>query len=217
MNSVTDDEYEEVESPFAARAPEKNHREKLRTRKNVFNRPFATDSSIAPAFFETTSTRRSVAHPDQSELIERRTSNLAHTEIGYLDEEMDDEEEEVTERRPARISSAKKTKSKKNLLPKLGWTVIGLLVLRLICMDRGVWDYFATERTIQEKRDDLSSIQKENREIKIEIGRITLDKNYQRQLAKEHLGVIAGDEFLILFAGESMDTVEPLTTTQTQL
>lgn len=206
------EEYEDVESPFASKTSEKiPNRERLRTRKNVFNRPFATDSMNAPTYFETTATRKAIGHADNTELVGRRQSALADTQIEYLDEEDEDEEEEVVERRPARItstSSKKKAKLKKNLLSKIGWSLIGLLVLRLTFMDRGVWDYFSTESVIQEKQEELSSIQAENRDLKTEISRIQLDRNYQKQLAKEHLGVIAVDEFLILFAGESNDTPE---------
>lgn len=203
-NRSSQDEYEEVESPFAPKSEKNTQRERLRTRKNVFNRPFAADSSIAPAVFETISTRKSVAHAGTAELTHHRQSELTQTEIDYLDEE----EEEEVERRPARINSAPKKKAKKDLLPKVAWSVIGLLVARLICMDRGVYDYFATEGAIREKQGELKSIHTENKDIRAEISRIQIDKNYQRQLAKEHLGVIAGDEFLILFAGEIPDTAE---------
>ena len=216
MNRPSYDEYEEVESPFASKASEKPS-SRLRTRKNVFNRPFATESTNAPTYIETTpsSTRRAIGHADNAELIESRQSSLAETDIDYLDGEEEEEEEEV-EKRPARstsTSSKKKDKLKKNLLQKIGWSVIGLLVLRLICMDRGVWDYFATEGTIKEKRQELSDIQSENKALKTEITKIQVDRNYQRQLAKEHLGVIAADEFLILFAGESNDSSTETTTT----
>ena len=131
---------------------------------------------------------------------------LRKEEIEYLEEEEGEEEEEV-ERRPAtRPSTKKNTKTKKNLLPKIAWSVVGLLVLRLICMVRGVWDYFATEGDIREKQSELKSIRDENKSLKTEITRIQTDKNYQRLLAKDHLGVIAADEFLILFAGESSDS-----------
>jgi hypothetical protein len=137
MNRPSYDEYEEVESPFASKATDKPS-SRLRTRKNVFNRPFATDSSNAPTYIETspTSTRRAIGHADNTDLIDTRQSSLAETEIEYLEEE---EEEEEVERRPARspsTSSKKKDKLKKNILQKIGWSVIGLLVLRLICMDR---------------------------------------------------------------------------------
>lgn len=204
MNRPARDEYEEVESPFAKSSDRSSHREKLRTRKNVFNRPFAADPTVAPAVFETVSTRRSIGHPDHTDLIEHRQSELGEAEIDYLEEE-----EEVVERRPARVpraSTKKKNKTKNNLLTKAGWVIIGMLVLRLIFMDRGVWDYFATERTINEKNNELKSLRLENKEIRAEISRIQVDSNYQRLLAKEHLGVIAADEFLILFAGESVDS-----------
>lgn len=209
MNRPSYDEYEEVESPFASKTTDKSspQRERLRTRKNVFNRPFATDSTNAPTYFETTATRKAIGHADNTDLIEHRKSELSETPIEYLDEE--EEEEEEVERRPARStasSAKKKDKVKKNLLTKIGWSVIGLLVLRLICMDRGVWDYFSTEGVIKEKLEEHQSIQTENKELKTEITRIQVDKNFQRQLAKEHLGVIAADEFLILFAGESSET-----------
>ena len=207
MKNASYDEYEEVESPFAARPTEKSSpRDRLRTRKNVFNRPFATASTAAPLILETTSTRRSVGHPDMTDMIEHRQSELADADIDYLEE--DDSEEEM-ETRPAirtHSSTKKKVKPKKNLLTKAGWSLIGLLVARLICMDRGVWDYVATERAITEKKDELQSIREENKSLKTEITRIQLDKNYQRHLAKDHLGVIAADEFLILFAGESSET-----------
>jgi len=199
------EEYEEVESPYASTKSPASSR--LRTRKNVFQRPFAAEPSVAPAVFETSS-RRSIARADEAELIEHRASELAETEIDYLDEEAEEyEEEEVLPvvRKRSTKSAAKKKKSHKNLLPKIGWTVIGLLVLRLICMDRGVWDYFATESEIKNKHNELKSIHTENASLKSEITRIQVDKNYQRQLAKEHLGVIAADEFLILFAGESSE------------
>lgn len=216
MNGPSYDEYEEVESPFASKKSVKQPpRERLRTRKNVFNRPFATDSTNAPTYIETTATtRRSPGMADDStEIIHRRSGHaMSRPEIEYLDEEeVEVEEEEEVEKLPVRRSTSstkKKPKVRKNLLSKLGWVTIGLLVLRLMFMDRGVWDYFATEGAIQEKRNELSNIERENREITSEISRIQLDRNFQKQLAKEHLGVIAADEFLILFAGESSNTAE---------
>lgn len=212
MNRPSYDEYEEVESPFAAKSQDKSSpRDRLRTRKNVFNRPFATEATSAPLIVETKSTRKSIGHADQTEMQGLRHSNVAETEIDYLDNDHEEyeEEEEVTEKRPAVRSTPKKSpKTKKNLLPKIGWTVVGLLVLRLIFMDRGVWDYFATEGEIRQKQDELKTIQTENKSLRTEITRIQVDKNYQRQLSKEHLGVIAADEFLILFAGESAESEE---------
>lgn len=208
MKRSSFDEYEEVESPYAAKSSDRSSHQRLRSRKNVFNRPFAAEPTIAPAVFETTGLRQSVGHAGQTEFLIQRQGKVHEAEIDYLDEDF---EEEEIETRPARISrpkTKKKNKSRKNVLSRIGWSVIGLLVLRLIFMDRGVWDYFATERTINERQEELRSLEKENKEIQTEISRIHVDKNYQRQLAKEHLGVLAADEFLILFAGESAETTE---------
>ncbi len=214
MNHSAQDEFEEVESPFAAKTPETAtpQRERLRTRKNVFNRPFAADSTNAPTYYEPASPRRSIGTVDNTELIERRKSALHETQIDYLEDEEGEEEVEEVQKKPFRSSvssSKKKVKGRQNVLAKLGWAAIGLLVLRLICMDRGVWDYFSTEADIRGKQNELKTILTENREIQAEVGRIQLDRNYQKQLAKEHLGVIAADEFLILFAGETPEQTDP--------
>jgi cell division protein FtsB len=202
MNRSLSEEYEEVESPYA------QPKERLRNRKNVFNRPFAANPSVAPAVFETTSTstRKSIGHPDFTDMVDQRAGEVAEAEIEYLEEGAEDELDEV-EKKPVRsTSSSAKKKSNNNIVPKILWSIIGLLVLRLICMDRGVWDYFAAENTIQEKREELKAIGLENKELKAEVTRIQMDGGFQRQLAKEHLGVIAADEFLILFAGESSES-----------
>jgi cell division protein FtsB len=215
-NASFDEEYEEVESPFATKAADRSnsHRDKLRSRKNVFNRPFATAPSVAPAVYEN-SKRRMVDQVDMDDLIENHQSTLPETPIEYLDDEELEEEEFVEKKPTVRHSTKKAAKSKKGLLPKIGWGVIGLLVLRLIFMDRGVWDYVATESNLEEKRQELKSIQVENSSLKSEITKIQTDRNYQRLLAKEHLGVIAADEFLILFAGENSE--ESAKTSDTQL
>lgn len=129
-------------------------------------------------------------------------------QVEYLDEEEDDEEEEeVVERRPARVKAAKpKNKNKEDLLPRIGWVIIGALMLRLVFMERGVIDYVGMNGKITERETELARVQAENDSISSEIRRISLDKSYQRQITKEILGVIAADEFLILFAGESSET-----------
>jgi len=215
-NTSFDEEYEEVESPFATKAADRSnsHRDKLRSRKNVFNRPFATAPSVAPAVYENPK-RRMIDQVDMDDLLENHKSSLPETPVEYLDEEEMEEEEFVEKKPTVRHSTKKATKSNKNLLPKIGWGIIGLLVLRLILMDRGVWDYVATESNLEEKRQELKSIQVENSSLKTEITKIQTDRNYQRSLAKEHLGVIAADEFLILFAGENSD--ESVKSAETQL
>ncbi len=205
------DEFEEVESPFLSRQPRQNEtarKEKLRTRRSVFERPIGTVPSVAPtvSFKSPASTRRSLATAENIEFFEDEDHEYEAPEIEYLDEE---EEEVEVVAKPRRSSSSKKkskTKTKINWLPRIGWSVVGLLVLRLFFMDRGVVDYFSSETKLQDKRDELEMVRQENKEITAEVQKIKTDRNFQKQLAKEHLGVIAVDEFLILFAGESTET-----------
>lgn len=192
------DEFEEVDSPYAARPVASARKtQRLRNKKNVFNRPFAAEPSAPPAVYEARSTRKSIGHGDNTELLKFRDSELGETPIDYL--------EPRSERRPARVKpiAKKKLNSKMTLLPKLAWGAISLMVLRLVFMDRGVYDYYSTQSKIQDKNRDLQNYSRENEELKAEISRIHVDANYQRQLAKEHLGVIAADEFLILFAQDN--------------
>lgn len=206
MNTPSHEEFEEVESPFRP----KPKVSRLRSKKSTFNRPFAADPTMAPAVFDKPKRKRAALN-DEIELNDFRKSSVDETDIDYLEDEEDIEESFVEEKKRIKKSTSisKKTNpSSLSTFSKITWVVIGVLTLRLISMDRGVWDYFTTENNLQNKRHELKSVQKENRELLTEINRIKYDKGYQKQLAKEHLGVIAADEFLILFAGESMESAE---------
>jgi cell division protein FtsB len=205
------DEFEEVESPFArqARQTETPRKEKLRTRRTVFDRPIGTVPSQAPTVSfksQNNYSRRSLATAEDVEFLEPVEREYEEPEIEYLDEEEEEEEVAVVRKPRKSSSSKKKTNTKVNWLPRIGWSVVGLLVLRLIFMDRGVADYFSSESRLQEKREELEMVRKENKELTVEVKKIKHDRGFQKQLAKEHLGVIAADEFLILFAGESTET-----------
>jgi cell division protein FtsB len=91
-----------------------------------------------------------------------------------------------------------------NMTPtKLGWLVCFGLFLRLIFMDNGVLDYHRMENHISEKEYHLESVKQENAGLVTEIHRIKTVPSYQKKLAREHLGVIAADEYMILFAQDS--------------
>lgn len=206
MNTPSHEEFEEVESPFRPR-PKVS---RLRSKKSTFNRSFAADPTMAPTVFDRPKRKR-ITSSDEIELEDFRRSSVDETDIDYLEEEEEAEAEEsvLQEKKTAKKSttiSKKKSSSGLSTFSKITWAVIGVLTLRLIFMDRGVWDYFSTENNLQNKRLELKSVKKENRELLTEINKIKYDKGYQKQLAKEHLGVIAADEFLILFAGESMES-----------
>lgn len=211
FNSTFDnEEFEDVPSPFRKKTAARPARPTA-ARGNMFSRPMGTAPSEAPTVVEQV-TRRTPGRAEQTEFLNPRRRNAAAPSIDYLDEEVEEEEseeeEEVTERRVA-ISKPRakaKVKAKVDLLPRIGWGIVGLLMLRLIFMERGVIDYMGMDGKIKASQQELSRVKNENKEIGTEIRRISLDKSYQRQLAKEHLGVIAADEFLILFAGEAAES-----------
>lgn len=199
------DEYEDVPSPF------KSTTTKTSARSNMFARPVGTIPTEAP-LVSTSTRRRPVRDVGEFELAPVKRRAIAAPQVDYLDEDVEsDEDEEVaeeeTERRPAlRPRSKAKAKANTSLLPRIGWAFAIFMLLRLIFMERGVLQYWKMSETIGEHEQELSRVRKENSDIRNEVRRAELDKGHQKQLAKEHLGVIAADEFLILFAGESVET-----------
>ncbi len=85
---------------------------------------------------------------------------------------------------------------------KLGWLGSFLLVMRLFFMDSGVMDYHQMNKTLDKKNHDLELIRLENANLINEIHLIRTSTAYQKKLTRDHLGVIAKDEYLVLFAGD---------------
>lgn len=206
MQTHFDDDFEEVESPF--------QKSKTTTRKrssHLFQRPLNSTPSEAPTVVDSPR-RRFLDEQEEQEIIRPRARRAA-PKVEYIeeseeeDEEEDEEEEEIQQRLPVKRAKPK-LKPKKNIdtFSRVGWGIVGLLVLRLIFMERGVIDYLGMNSRLNEKKEEIAHLEKENSQINQEIRRLTLDKSYQRQITKETLGVIAADEFLILFAGESEET-----------
>lgn len=206
MQTHFDDDFEEVESPF--------QKSKTTTRKrssHLFQRPLNSTPSEAPTFVDSPR-RRFLDEQEEQEIIRPRARRAA-PQVEYIeeseeeDEVEDEEEEEIQQRLPVKRAKPK-LKPKKNIdtFSRVGWGIVGLLVLRLIFMERGVIDYLGMNSRLNEKKEEIAHLDKENSQINQEIRRLTLDKSYQRQITKETLGVIAADEFLILFAGESEET-----------
>ncbi len=90
---------------------------------------------------------------------------------------------------------------REELLMKGLWIFFGVLFFRLIFMENGVIDFYKMETALEYKSDVYKNLIEENKELVSEIKMIQTDANYQKKLAREHLGVIDQDEFLILFAG----------------
>lgn len=103
------------------------------------------------------------------------------------------------------VKSARKTKRKEFEWSwnKVGWMVCGVLFLRLILMDNGVLDYYDMEKTLDKNHYQLELIREENADLVTEIHEIKTNPRYQKKLAREHLGVIAQNEYLVLFAKDS--------------
>lgn len=86
---------------------------------------------------------------------------------------------------------------------KAGWLICGCLLLRLTFMSAGIIDYYSMEETLSEKTVLLEQLKLDNIALGDEINKIKSSSHYQRKLAREHLGVLAKDEYLILFARDS--------------
>lgn len=67
-------------------------------------------------------------------------------------------------------------------------------------MDRGVAHYYQMQDTLKDKKRELAMVKEENVELISELHQIKVSPLYQKKIAREHLGVIAQDEYLILFA-----------------
>lgn len=81
-----------------------------------------------------------------------------------------------------------------------GWLFCGVLLFRLVFADRGVVDYYQKQEMINNKVYRMESLKAENSDLEKEITRINDDSSYQKKLVRKHLGVIASDEYLVLFA-----------------
>lgn len=83
---------------------------------------------------------------------------------------------------------------------KLGLVLSALLILRLIFMEGGVIDYYSMQEAIGKQEIELEMIKEENTSLVSQIHDLKTNPVYQKKIAREHLGVIAANEFLILFA-----------------
>lgn len=124
--------------------------------------------------------------------------------------EITDTRRKRTRKKPANskvtyVKSARKKKRKEFnwTWNKVGWLVCGLLFLRLIFMESGLIGYYEMENTLNKKENQLELVKEENSELITEIHNIKTSPSYQKKLVREHLGVIASNEFLILFAKDS--------------
>ena len=107
------------------------------------------------------------------------------------------------------VKKKKKTTQKKFTWSwnKISWMFSGILVLRLIFMEGGVVDYNSMENTLLKREHELKLVRQENADLVREIHRLRTSPQYQKKVAREHLGVIAKDEYLVLFSRETSQSI----------
>jgi cell division protein FtsB len=108
--------------------------------------------------------------------------------------------------KPVKKSKSRRKASNKKIdwtWTKLGWLACGALLIRLVLMEGGMIDFYAMDDAIVVKEKELVDLRKDNADLVREIKKIKTSPQYQKQLAREHLGVIARNEYLVLFARDN--------------
>lgn len=107
------------------------------------------------------------------------------------------------------VEAPKKTRKRKTVKvkpkfewtwSKVGWLICLALIGRLVFMDRGLIDFNSMDNTIIEKQQELEELKLENQQLTTEIHKMRTSPQYQRKITREHLGVIAKGEYLVLFS-----------------
>ena len=157
------------------------------------SRPNITRNTRATTSSRTVS-RRTVAKPDTVEFgpINRSAKNTkALTSVTYRKTPT-----KRTKRAPAKITISEKWQ---NIFTKVMWAICGILLLRLVFSNGGVMDYYSRVNSFEQKQNEYSKIIKQNKEILTEIKKIKTNKSYQKKLVRDNLGLIATDEYLVVF------------------
>lgn len=149
-------------------------------------------------------TRKSVAKPESSELMgELKKKNQVPTTLAYAPVAAPT----VRAKRKVKTKKDATTKDIKtrfnNLVVKGGWLFCVFLMGRLVFSDGGIMDYYSQKNLLDGKVRELEANKKENELLAKEIELIKDDSNYQKKIVRDNLGMIAKDEFLILFPKET--------------
>ena len=99
-----------------------------------------------------------------------------------------------------RGNSDKKKRRLVNFILMLVWPLHGFLLLRLAFSQGGVVDYYDKQDFLRGRYYHLESVEHENKLLEKEIDLIKHNGNFQKELIRKHLGFIAEDEYLVLFA-----------------
>jgi cell division protein FtsB len=89
---------------------------------------------------------------------------------------------------------------------KVTWAcslILTVGVIRLGFVNHGIYDYWVKSRVISDRAEYARQLFQENKQLENEIIRLSTDHKYLKFLVREHLGLIAKDEYLILFSPRS--------------
>lgn len=81
----------------------------------------------------------------------------------------------------------------------LGWLCFFVFLARLYFMNDGIADLVEIKQVIASEKKALKLNEKEIVYLREDIQKIRTKKSYQKKMARKHLGVIAKDEYLVLF------------------
>ena len=99
-------------------------------------------------------------------------------------------------------NEGKKLKKWQQYLFRGIWLFHGYLLVRLTFSGGGIMDFYDKQQFLKTRHDILHQIIRENESLVEGIKLIKEHKGHQRELVREHLGFIAEDEYLVLFAEE---------------
>lgn len=139
---------------------------------------------------------------DFKNTVIQNSSQKSRVRVGRVDDKVFVEPEK-TRRKVVKkkfLSILKENIIASSLSSKILSLMLLLGVVRLIVMDHGIVNYFEKESILHDRYRTIEQLKMENLEIAKEINRAKNDVKYQKNLAREQLGVISSEEYLILFA-----------------
>lgn len=106
---------------------------------------------------------------------------------------------------PHKKKKRTKKKKKQNSFLQPSWDELIILFflamgVHLVFTSGGLLELYQSKSQILEGQKYLVQLQGENKALSTEIGKLKNNSRYQKKIAREHLGAIAHDEFLIIFS-----------------
>lgn len=174
------------------------------------NNGFSSNSSEDPFMFNAGSTNSdfSWTNPSSqaSSTVRRKSVPTSVTDLEIVKPKKRTRRSAPKAKYIAPAKSRKRVKTKNKSLSftwnRLGLIVCTLLLTRLVFMENGVIDYYLMQDIIAGEHMELEMLKAENTALVSEIHDLKTNPVYQKKVARDHLGVIANNEFLVLFAGE---------------